>query len=133
MVNILSKSWINVLRFGAVGLSLVLASCSGWQKPDYPELPVATGDAQHSTRYRIAPGDTVQIFVWRNPEVSTSVPVRPDGILSAPLLEEIPAAGKTPQELPAGRVSVHGDLPGPKSLFRLPRPVRGGYCTVSVG
>jgi polysaccharide export outer membrane protein len=77
----------------------MLAGCLGLEKPDYPELPVATGDAQYSTRYRIAPGDTVQIFVWRNPEVSTSVPVRPDGILSAPLLEEIPAAGKTPAEL----------------------------------
>ena len=64
-----------------------------------PELPQASGDAQYSTRYRIAPGDTVQIFVWRNPEVSTSVPVRPDGLLSAPLLEEVPAAGKTPAEL----------------------------------
>jgi polysaccharide export outer membrane protein len=52
----------------------------------YPELPVATGDAQYATRYRIAPGDEVEIFVWRNPEVSTSVPVRPD-------------AGKTPAEL----------------------------------
>jgi polysaccharide export outer membrane protein len=63
------------------------------------ELPVATGDAHYVTRYRIAPGDTVQVFVWRNPEVSTSVPVRPDGLLSAPLLEELPAAGKTPSEL----------------------------------
>lgn len=63
------------------------------------ELPPASGDAQYSTRYRIAPGDSVQIFVWRNPEVSTSVPVRPDGLLSAPLLEEVPAAGKTPAEL----------------------------------
>ncbi len=64
-----------------------------------PELPQASGDAQYSTRYRIAPGDNVQIFVWRNPEVSTAVPVRPDGLLSAPLLEEVPAAGKTPAEL----------------------------------
>ncbi|WP_334223958.1 XrtA/PEP-CTERM system exopolysaccharide export protein [Thiosocius teredinicola] len=64
-----------------------------------PQLPEASGDAQYSTRYRIAPGDNVQIFVWRNPEVSTSVPVRPDGLLSAPLLEEVPAAGKTPAEL----------------------------------
>ena len=60
---------------------------------------MASGDAQYSTRYRIAPGDNVQIFVWRNPEVSTVVPVRPDGLLSAPLLEEVPAAGKTPAEL----------------------------------
>lgn len=64
-----------------------------------PQLQTATGEAHYTTRYRIAPGDSVQIFVWRNPDVSTSVPVRPDGLLSAPLLEELPAAGKTPSEL----------------------------------
>jgi polysaccharide export outer membrane protein len=74
-----------------------LAGCAS--RNPYPELPTATGDAEYATRYRIAPGDSVQIFVWRNPEVSTQVPVRPDGLLSAPLLEEIPAAGKTPAEL----------------------------------
>lgn len=80
-------------------LAIALLSACSTKKATYPELPVATGDAQYATRYRIAPGDTVQIFVWRNPEVSTSVPVRPDGLLSAPLLEELPAAGKTPAEL----------------------------------
>lgn len=68
-------------------------------KPEYPQLPTASNDANYATRYRIAPGDSVKIFVWRNPEVSTTVPVRPDGLLSAPLLEDIPAAGKTPSEL----------------------------------
>lgn len=97
MTGCLKKSF----KTSALGLvfAIVLGGCSGYQRPDIPELPTATSDAQYSTRYRIAPGDTVQIFVWRNPEVSTSVPVRPDGLLSAPLLEEIPAAGKTPAEL----------------------------------
>jgi len=93
---------ITAVRFasvlGALAAVLMLTGCA-WQKEARLELPRASGDAQHSTRYRIAPGDSVQIFVWRNPEVSTSVPVRPDGLLSAPLLEEIPAAGKTPAEL----------------------------------
>lgn len=88
------------LRVAALAsIPLLLGACQLAQRPDYPELPTATSDAQYSTRYRIAPGDSVQIFVWRNPEVSTTVPVRPDGLLSAPLLEEIPAAGKTPAEL----------------------------------
>lgn len=78
--------------------SAIFSGCAG-TGDTYPELPAASGDAQYATRYRIAPGDTVQIFVWRNPEVSTEVPVRPDGLLSAPLLEELPAAGKTPAEL----------------------------------
>lgn len=81
----------------ALVAAVLLGGCASRNKN--PELPTATGDAEYATRYRIAPGDTVEIFVWRNPEVSTSVPVRPDGLLSAPLLEEIPAAGKTPAEL----------------------------------
>ncbi|MCB1785243.1 MAG: polysaccharide export protein [Gammaproteobacteria bacterium] len=87
-----------VTTLGALAGVLVMTGCAS-QKNARPELPTASGDAQYSTRYRIAPGDSVQIFVWRNPEVSTSVPVRPDGLLSAPLLEEVPAAGKTPAEL----------------------------------
>ena len=81
----------------ALSIALLLTGCA--TQSQNPELPMATGDAEYATRYRIAPGDSVEIFVWRNPEVSTTVPVRPDGLLSAPLLEEIPAAGKTPAEL----------------------------------
>ena len=97
MIN-LHKSVRFAMLLGALSGVLLIAGCAT-QGGALPELPQASGDAQHSTRYRIAPGDNVQIFVWRNPEVSTSVPVRPDGLLSAPLLEEIPAAGKTPAEL----------------------------------
>lgn len=94
----LLKSVRFAILLGALSWVLVLTGCAS-KGSELPELPQASGDAQFSTRYRIAPGDSVQIFVWRNPEVSTSVPVRPDGLLSAPLLEEIPAAGKTPAEL----------------------------------
>jgi polysaccharide export outer membrane protein len=45
--------------------------------------------------YLIGPGDTVNIIVWRNPEVSMAVPVRPDGSITTPLVEDLPAAGKT--------------------------------------
>ena len=95
-------SLLNSVRFasllGVLSGIVALGGCAS-QTDARTELPAASGDAQYSTRYRIAPGDNVQIFVWRNPEVSTSVPVRPDGLLSAPLLEEVPAAGKTPAEL----------------------------------
>jgi polysaccharide export outer membrane protein len=47
------------------------------------------------TQYLIGPGDAVNIIVWRNPEVSMSVPVRPDGKITTPLVEDLPAAGKT--------------------------------------
>ena len=88
------------LRHFFLGLlvsSLALAGCSS--KGTHPELPTSTGNAQYSTKYRIAAGDSVQIFVWRNPDVSTTVTVRPDGFLTAPLLEDFPAAEKTPTDL----------------------------------
>jgi polysaccharide export outer membrane protein len=49
--------------------------------------------------YVIGPGDTIEMFVWGNPEISRLVPVRPDGKISAPLIEELPASGKTPYQL----------------------------------
>ena len=49
--------------------------------------------------YKIGPGDAINIIVWRNPEVSMSVPVRPDGKISTPLVEDLLAAGKTPTKL----------------------------------
>ncbi|RFP19504.1 MULTISPECIES: XrtA/PEP-CTERM system exopolysaccharide export protein [unclassified Duganella] len=59
-----------------------------------PEEPVAPqGD------YLIGAGDTVNINVWRNPEVSVSVPVRPDGKITTPLVEDLQAAGKTSTQL----------------------------------
>ncbi|WP_145651205.1 XrtA/PEP-CTERM system exopolysaccharide export protein [Pseudoduganella lurida] len=51
------------------------------------------------TDYLIGPGDNVQIIVWRNPEVSQAVPVRPDGKITTPLVEDLPASGKTSTEL----------------------------------
>jgi polysaccharide export outer membrane protein len=76
---------------------LLLPGCA--TKNTYPELPHASWDARFSTKYKIGPGDSVNIFVWRNPDVSMSVSVRPDGYISAPLMEDVPAAGKTPTEL----------------------------------
>jgi polysaccharide export outer membrane protein len=54
-----------------------------------PGAPVA------SPEYIIGPGDTVQVFVWRNPELSVTVPVRPDGKISTPLVEDMVVVGKT--------------------------------------
>ena len=49
--------------------------------------------------YLIGPGDNVNIVVWRNPEVSTSVPVRPDGKITTTLVEDLEASGKTSTQL----------------------------------
>ena len=49
--------------------------------------------------YIIGPGDSIQLFVWGNPDLSTVVPVRPDGRITTPLIEDIQASGKTPTQL----------------------------------
>ncbi len=80
-------------------MTTVAFGTSGCSTKRYPSLPEATYQMRYSYKYKIGPGDSVDLFVWRYPEVSTTVPVRPDGYISAPLLEDIPAAGKTPTEL----------------------------------
>jgi len=55
--------------------------------------------AQQVSDYRIGPGDTLQVVVWRNEELSTIVPVRPDGKISTPLVDDMQASGKTPSDL----------------------------------
>ena len=65
-----------------------LAGCA----TTYPPAP-ATADASEYA-YQIGPGDTVNIVVWRNPELSMTVPVRPDGKITTPLVEDLPAAGR---------------------------------------
>ncbi|WP_186408494.1 XrtA/PEP-CTERM system exopolysaccharide export protein [Candidatus Accumulibacter aalborgensis] len=61
--------------------------------------PAPTVAASPDYRYIIGPGDTVNIIVWRNPELSMTVPVRPDGMIAGPLIEDMPAMGKTPTAL----------------------------------
>lgn len=69
-----------------------------------PTLPPATLHPSDTSdinnyKYLIGPGDTVKIFVWRNPEVSGNFQVRPDGMITTSLVEDIPVSGKTPTEL----------------------------------
>jgi len=73
----------------AAACALALGGCAtrGGQQP----IETQVTDSQ----YLIGPGDAVNIIVWRNPEVSMSVPVRPDGKITTPLVEDLPAAGKT--------------------------------------
>jgi polysaccharide export outer membrane protein len=59
--------------------------------------------------YRIGPGDSLQIFVWRNPELTQTVPVRPDGKISTPLVEDMVAVGKTPSQLARDIETVLGE------------------------
>ena len=58
----------------------------------YPPAPPTAASPEYN--YVIGPGDTVSIVVWRNPELSMTVPVRPDGKIATPLVEDLPAIGK---------------------------------------
>jgi polysaccharide export outer membrane protein len=63
-------------------------------------LSVAAAQGTATTpNYVIGPGDELQVFVWQNPDLSVTVPVRPDGKISTPLNEDMVAVGKTPSEL----------------------------------
>src|SRR6185295_6156491 len=64
----------------------------------YPPAP-QSADAQTAKDYVIGPGDQLNIVVWRNPEVSQSVPVRPDGKITTRLVADMPAIGKTATQL----------------------------------
>jgi polysaccharide biosynthesis/export protein len=79
---------------GVLALGLMLAACSTNR---YPPAPVSAASAEY--RYLIGPLDTVNIIVWRNPELSLTVPVRPDGYISTPLVEDLLAIGRNPTDL----------------------------------
>lgn len=87
----------STIKFGTFALaSLLLAACGGSSKPVLEDQPVVEPILEE---YRIGAGDTLQIFVWQHPEVSVTVPVRPDGRISTPLVEDLVAVGKTPTQL----------------------------------
>ncbi len=72
--------------------SVLMAGCAG-PSANLPPAPARAAIDNYS--YVIGPGDTLNIIVARNPELSMSVPVRPDGKISAPLVDELLAQGKT--------------------------------------
>jgi polysaccharide export outer membrane protein len=74
---------------------LILSCAHAAVLPAAPAMPVKA----LASDYLIGPGDTLQVFVWRNPELTATVPVRPDGKISTPLVEDMTAVGKTPTQL----------------------------------
>lgn len=86
------------LRAGLLVLGAFLISACG--TAPMGTLPPASSSPQSSDySYIIGAGDNLNIIVWRNPELSLSVPVRPDGKVSAPLVDEMVAQGKTSSDL----------------------------------
>ena len=87
------------LVLGAVALWTLVASVLPSVIAAQP-APVPPGpDAGVPADYRIGPGDTLKVYVFQNEELSTTVPVRPDGKISTPLVEDMIAVGKSPSQL----------------------------------
>jgi polysaccharide biosynthesis/export protein len=88
------KKWSRSVGFWACAAFLfVLAACGSSHPPLTAELP--TSDAP----YLVGPGDTLNVVVWRSPELSMTVPVRPDGKITTPLVEDLQASGKTTTQI----------------------------------
>jgi polysaccharide export outer membrane protein len=139
-----SVAWVTVV-------CLALSACAGGGGRR-GVAPVCPEPKTHSSDYVIGAGDSLRIFVWRNPDLTTTVPVRPDGKISIPLVEDMQAVGKTPTKLardierefaeylrvpkvniivaaqgPANQIQVVGNVASPKSL-----PYRTGIKVLDV-
>ena len=84
-----------VLMCGALLAAAFLSACGSMG--NYPAAPQGAASPDH--RYKIGPLDTLNIVVWRNPELTSNVTVRPDGRISTPLVEDLVAAGRSPVDL----------------------------------
>jgi len=83
---------------GAILVLLLMALVVACAK-DQVVLGEPPPEGEEAPFYIIGPGDTIQMFVWGNPDLSASVPVRPDGRITTPLVEDVQASGKTPTQL----------------------------------
>ena len=88
---------IRTLARGTALVALVLGAVGCATQNASPPAPTTAASATYE--YKVGPGDTLNINVWRNPELSSTVPVRPDGKVSTPLVDELVAQGKTPVQI----------------------------------
>jgi len=117
-MNSYSKSVNGILKYGVLLIVLSLLAGCGTQSSIVSNQNTA---AASNYDYVLGPGDVVDIFVWRNEELSTkALPIRPDGKISTPLVDELVAAGKTPKSL-ARDIEQH-----------LARFIKDPYVTVTV-
>jgi polysaccharide biosynthesis/export protein len=105
-----SRNFLRHARIWFATLAAALPLCPIWgaQPPPATTAPAnattaaadtATAAASVSPNYRIGPGDTLKVSVFQNDELTATIPVRPDGKISTPLVEDMVAVGKTPTEL----------------------------------
>ena len=105
-----SRYFLRHSRVWFATLAVALPACASWGAQPVPATTVpanaataaadtATAAAIVSPNYRIGPGDTLKVSVFQNDELTATIPVRPDGKISTPLVEDMVAVGKTPTEL----------------------------------
>ncbi|WP_137918831.1 XrtA/PEP-CTERM system exopolysaccharide export protein [Hydrogenophaga sp. 2FB] len=92
-----TSALVRVLAIGASAAALMVGVSGCASSSKLPPAPIVASTATYA--YLVGPGDTLNITVWRNPELSLTVPVRPDGKVSAPLVDELVAQGKTSSEI----------------------------------
>jgi polysaccharide export outer membrane protein len=88
-----------LVRLCSLACLLVLAACT--TVPASNEAPPVTAHPEAVTNYHIGVDDQLQVTVWQNPELSVSVPVRPDGKITVPLIGDVQAGGQTPTQVSA--------------------------------
>src|ERR1700681_2009466 len=88
-----------LLLAGWLAITPFIIGCTSSLPLESPPTPSQAAAKAVANDYIIGPGDTLEVFVWRNPELTVTVPVRPDGKISTPLVENMVAIGKTPVQL----------------------------------
>lgn len=103
MLNLLNKNntiTTRILKIMSVLTLLLVSGCGSLGgNEQLPSAQFVSSNEGPGPQYIVGPLDNLQIFVWRFPELSTSVSVRPDGRLSVPLIDDLAATGKTPTQL----------------------------------
>ena len=88
------------LALALTGLALTLTGCATARSGNaLPPASFVGSSEEVGENYQIGPADELSIFVWRNPELSTRISVRPDGRITTPLITDMIAVGKTPAQL----------------------------------
>ncbi len=92
------KPWAAAMARRAALFGAALGLISACTSTNTLDLAPLRTDAP-KLEYKIGPLDTLNVIVWRNPDLSTTVTVRPDGLVTTPLVQDLQAAGRTPAAL----------------------------------
>jgi len=121
------------MRFSVPIWLACLSMAAGCASTASRSLQACTQPVGPSPAYEIGAGDSLDVFVWRNPDLSTNVPVRPDGRISMPLVEDMIAVGKTPATLARDIEGVLGEFIREPTVNVIVRATGGASSVQVVG